>query len=128
MSRNVTALCSNVSRFALVLLCAYATAHAWAQSQPQPPDTAQKTTQYDFRTPGQVELAAQPLSHAGRPPSDPKTLTVSSLLQNGTLYLTLQDAIDLAVENNFDIEIQRFVRQFALTDLLGRRVAVPYAT
>jgi outer membrane protein TolC len=43
---------------------------------------------------------------------------LSSLLQNGTLYLTLQDAIDLAVENNFDIEIQRFVRQFALTDLL----------
>ncbi len=43
---------------------------------------------------------------------------LSHLLHDGKLTLTLQDAIDLAVENNFDVEIQRYDRQFALTEII----------
>jgi len=105
--------------FALALLSAYPAAPSWAQSQPQAPDAPQKATQYDFRTPSRVNWLLKPYHMpVVQPPRSDNSDRLSSLLRNGTLYLSLQDAIDLAVENNFDIEIQRFVRQFALTDLL----------
>jgi outer membrane protein len=105
--------------FALALLSAYPTAHAWAQSQPQATGAPHKTAQYDFRTPGQVNWLVNPYRvPVVQPSRSENSDRLASLLRNGTLYLSLQDAIDLAVENNFDIEIQRFVRQFALTDLL----------
>jgi outer membrane protein len=124
MPRNVKG-CNNVPVvlrllfrvFTLALLSAYPTALVWAQSQP--PGTPQKTVQSDFRTPGQVNWLLNPyrvpVVQSSRSENSDR---LSSLLRNGTVYLSLQDAIDLAVENNFDIEIQRFVRQFALTDLL----------
>jgi outer membrane protein TolC len=41
---------------------------------------------------------------------------ISRLLHEGKLSLTLQDAIDLAVENNFDVELHRYDPEFALTE------------
>ena len=38
---------------------------------------------------------------------------LESLLRAGTLYLSLQDAIALALENNLDIELQRYGPQIA---------------
>jgi outer membrane protein len=42
---------------------------------------------------------------------------VSHLLRDGKLFLTIEDAIDLAIENNFDVELQRYDLEFADTEL-----------
>ncbi|HEX4650011.1 MAG TPA: TolC family protein, partial [Granulicella sp.] len=44
-----------------------------------------------------------------------------SLIRNNKLYLTLQDAIDLAIENNLDVEVERDNLVLADTDLLRAR-------
>jgi outer membrane protein len=65
-----------------------------------------------------------------RAPYEPRTASpvsfsnssrLRSLLRNGTLYLSLQDAIALALENNLDIELQRFGPAIAASDLLRAR-------
>lgn len=43
---------------------------------------------------------------------------IGSLLRSGKLYLSLDDAIALALENNLDIELQRFSPGIASADLL----------
>ena len=43
------------------------------------------------------------------------------LLRAGTLYLSLQDAIALAIENNLDIEMQRYGPQIADSQILRAR-------
>lgn len=43
---------------------------------------------------------------------------LGKLIRAGQLYLSLQDAIDLAVENNLDIQLQRYNAGFADTDVL----------
>ncbi|MBV8549881.1 MAG: TolC family protein [Acidobacteriaceae bacterium] len=56
------------------------------------------------------------------PPIDPVRLLNSprfgDLVREGKLYLTLQDAIALAVENNLDIELERYTPQIAETEVL----------
>ena len=46
------------------------------------------------------------------------TPTIYSLIHNGKLELSIQDAVALALENNLDIRVQRYVPWFAQTDLL----------
>jgi outer membrane protein len=55
------------------------------------------------------EIAPINLSNSGR---------IESLLRAGRLYLSLQDAVALALENNLDIELQRYGPQIAAADLL----------
>ncbi len=43
---------------------------------------------------------------------------LESLIQGGKLELSLSEALALALENNLDIDIQRYVPQFSQTDLL----------
>src|SRR5579883_941458 len=43
---------------------------------------------------------------------------VRDLLRSGNLYLSLQDALALAIENNLDIELQRYALPIAGADLL----------
>src|SRR5687767_8637273 len=43
---------------------------------------------------------------------------LDSLLRAGRVYLSLQDAIALALENNLDIELQRYGPMIAQADLL----------
>jgi outer membrane protein len=53
---------------------------------------------------------------------------LDSLLRGGNLYLSLQDAIALALENNLDIAIQRYAPRLADADLLRSKAgggAVP---
>lgn len=52
------------------------------------------------------------LSNSGR---------LEALLRAGRLYLSLQDAVALALENNLDIELQRYGPQLADADLLRAR-------
>ncbi len=46
---------------------------------------------------------------------------INGLLRNGKLYLSVDDAIALALENNLDIAIQRYNLQIADTDILRAR-------
>jgi len=46
---------------------------------------------------------------------------LEALLKAGQLYLSLQDAIALALENNLDIELQRYGPRIAKADLLRAR-------
>jgi len=46
---------------------------------------------------------------------------LESLLREGKVYLSLQDAIALALENNLDIELQRYGPRLAEADLLRAR-------
>src|SRR5437899_506379 len=43
---------------------------------------------------------------------------VQSLIRAGQMYLSLQDAIALALENNLDLELQRYGLRIAETDTL----------
>ncbi len=46
---------------------------------------------------------------------------IFDLMRAGQLYLSLDDAIALALENNLDIEVERFLPKIADTDLLRAR-------
>lgn len=46
------------------------------------------------------------------------SLRLDSLIRAGKIYLSLQDAISLALENNLDIEIQRYGPELAKYDIL----------
>src|SRR5579885_1085674 len=43
---------------------------------------------------------------------------LDSLLRAGNLYLSLRDAIALAIENNLDVEVQRYEFEYANADLM----------
>ena len=46
---------------------------------------------------------------------------IFDLMRAGQLYLSLDDAIALALENNLDIELERFLPKISNTDLLRAR-------
>jgi outer membrane protein len=52
------------------------------------------------------------------PPSFANSARVDQLVKNGKLYLSLNDAITLALENNLDLAIARYNLDIADTDLL----------
>ena len=60
---------------------------------------------------GQHAMSVAPLQLAN-------SSRVQSLLRNGKLYMSLNDAIALALENNLDIAIQRYNLPIADTDIL----------
>ncbi len=51
-------------------------------------------------------------------PSMANSARLSSLMRDGKLYLSLRDAIDLALENNLDLVIARYNLPIAQTDVL----------
>ena len=52
------------------------------------------------------------------PPSLANSVRLSSLIREGKLYLSLHDAIDLALENNLDLVISRYNLPIAQMDIL----------
>src|SRR4051812_1794989 len=52
------------------------------------------------------------------PPSLANSPRLSSLVRDGKIYLSLRDAIDLALENNLDLVIARYNLPIAQTDVL----------
>ena len=50
---------------------------------------------------------------------------LDSLIRAGNLYLSLQDAIWLALENNIDIEVERYEYRMADTDLFRTKAGIP---
>jgi len=57
-------------------------------------------------------------TNAGPPVSFQNSARVHDLMRAGNLYLSLQDALALAIENNLDIELQRFGLLSGDTELL----------
>ena len=65
---------------------------------------------------GKVAGIWQPQAVA--PPKLENSPRLENLIRNGALELSLSDALALALENNLDIEVQRYVPEFSQTDLL----------
>jgi outer membrane protein len=96
-------------------------------SQPVPASPAIRSVEQDTATPSAE--APKPLhAHfynfisAYHPPSVPQfhmtsPMQTDSLIRDGKLYLSLHDAIVLAVQNNLDVEIGRYNLLLAETDL-----------
>jgi outer membrane protein len=100
----------------------------WAQEQPAAP-TPQNTRE---ARPLPVLDYTQPVSHfpnligpyTARHVADPNltnTARIDQLMHDGKLYLSLNDAIALALENNLDIAIARYNLNIADTDVLRAR-------
>ena len=53
-----------------------------------------------------------------RPVSFDNSQRIRELVRSGNLYLSLQDALALAIENNLDVELQRFMLPTGDTELL----------
>jgi len=97
----------------------------WAQEPPAAP-TPQNTPEM---RPLPVLNYATPVSHFPNPigpytsrhlaaPNLANTARIDSLMHDGKLYLSLNDAIALALENNLDIAIARYSLNIADTDIL----------
>ena len=118
-------------RFAIGLTVSCA---AFAQSLVQPSEVS-------IFTPAQPPIIGSLLRpfHLEKRVVAPARLTNSSrlesLIRGGNLYLSVQDAIALALENNLDIAIQRYGPSLALEDLrrtqggqlLRQDIALPIA-
>ena len=96
------------------LLFATLTLTGWAQ-EPPPAPTPQNTPQAQTLP---VMNYAKPVSHFPNPigpymarhlppPNLANTARIDQLMHDGKLYLSLDDAIALALENNLDIAIAR---------------------
>ncbi len=60
------------------------------------------------------------------PPRLTNTSLLDSLYRDGKIYLSLDDAITLALENNFDVAIARYNLDIADTDLLRARSGLSF--
>ena len=93
-----------------------------AQTPPEAPQPAQPQSVHlkDYSTPAPAfphvlrpykaqQLASPNLSNSPR---------IDSLMHNGKIYLSIDDAVALALENNLDIDIARYNLNIADTDLL----------
>src|SRR5712671_419516 len=104
----------------------------WAQEPPAGP-VPQNTTE-TRQLP--VLNYSKPASHFPNPigpyrarhlaePNLANTARIDSLMHDGKLYLSLNDAIALALENNLDIAIARFNLNIADTDILRAKAGAP---
>src|SRR5260221_2494556 len=106
-------------------LFATLTLACWAQEPPAAP-TPQNTPE---ARPLPVLNYAKPVSHFPNPigpytprhlsaPNLANTARIDALMRDGKLYLSLNDAVALALENNLDIAIARYNLNIADTDIL----------
>jgi outer membrane protein TolC len=88
------------------------------QAQPAPLQTHQDNIPFDqLQHPSRNPFDA----YRGKsvpPPSLENSARLDSLIRDGKLYLTLQNAIDLALENNLDLVIARYNLPIAQMDVL----------
>ncbi len=120
-------LASTVRIAATASLFATLTLAGWAQEPPAAPAPQPSSTQ-----PLPALNYAQPVSHFPNPigpytarrvapPNLSNTARIDQLMHDGKLYLSLDDAIALALENNLDIAIARYNLNIADTDILRAR-------
>ncbi len=104
---------------------------AQPNTQGLPPEPAPNYTQPLFMRPGTRDFTKPrgywpnpiaPYSATSSPAADfLNSPRFEDLLKNGKIYLSLSDAIVLALENNYDIAIQRYNLNIADTDILRTR-------
>ena len=110
-----------------VISSALWTVASWGQEAPAAP-APQSTSE----KPLPVVNYAKPVSHFPNPigpytarhlaaPNLANTARIDELMHDGKLYLSLNDAIALALENNLDIAIARYNLNIADTDILRAR-------
>ena len=107
----------------LAHFCVFLTAtQSFAQQPPKievPETTKSQTPQIDSSRPHWYSNATRPYEPKVVPPVNvSNSVRLSSLLRGGKLYLSLQDAVALALENNIDIEVERYLFPLAEADLL----------
>src|SRR5579863_9968700 len=116
-----------VTVLSATVTCAVLTVPSWAQETPAAPAPQGASTK-----PVPVLNYAQPVSHFPNPmgpyrarhldaPNLANTARIDQLMHEGKLYLSLNDAIALALENNLDIAIARYNLNIADTDILRAR-------
>ena len=112
-----------------LLLAAAMVPTGWAQdssSAPNAPSQVQKAV--STSQPFDLKEYSQPRSHLGNPlaPYTPRTVAppnlantarIDQLMRDGKLYLSMNDAVALALENNLDIAIARYNLNIADTDI-----------
>src|SRR5579863_2171016 len=128
----VARLTSTIRVVTIACLFALLTVTAWAQEQPSAP-TPQNTPEahslpvMDFSKP--VSHFPNPVApYEARhlpPPNLANTSRIDQLMRDGKLYLSLDDAVALALENNLDIAIARYNLNIADTDVLRARAGAP---
>jgi outer membrane protein len=119
---------STIRLAASICLFALLTIAGWAQQgqEPPPAPTPQNTPE---AKPVPALNYSKPVSHFPNPigpyiprqvqaPNLANTSRIDSLMHDGKLYLSLNDAIALALENNLDIAIARYNLNIADTDVL----------
>src|SRR6202167_2199374 len=125
-------LASNIRLITAAMLFATLTVAGWAQEAPAAPAEA-PAAPVPQNTPETRPLPvlnySQPVSHFPNPigpytarhlaaPNLANTARIDSLMRDGKLYLSLDEAIALALENNLDIAIARYNLNIADTDIL----------
>ncbi len=121
-------LTSTIRLTAAAVLFGTLTMAGWAQDAPAAP-VPQNTPE---TRPLPVLNYAKPVSHFPNPigpytprhlaaPNLANTARIDALMHDGKLYLSLNDAVALALENNLDIAIARYNLNIADTDVLRAR-------
>jgi outer membrane protein len=122
----LSALQCTLRRALAVVLAGTLTATAWAQTAAQPNQSAPEGSKPQRFT---VENYTKARSHFPNPvgpykpqylptPDLSNTPRIEQLMRDGKLYLSMDDAVALAMENNLDIAIQRYNLNIADTDIL----------
>ena len=108
----------------LAVLCAalIGTSLGYGQQTPGQQNTNSQTPQLDSDQPHWYSGFTHPYTPRVVPPvSVANSTRLNSLLRAGKLYLSLSDTIALAIENNLDVEVERYVFPTAEADLLRAR-------
>src|SRR3984885_1648238 len=121
---------ASTTRFAAAAgLFAMLTLAGWGQEPPATPTPAAAQNAPEARPVPVMNYAKPAVSHFPNPigpylarsvgePNLANTARIDQLMHDGKLYLSLNDAIALALENNLDIAIARYNLNIADTDLL----------
>src|ERR1700704_6586064 len=132
MTRMLRSRLTSASRRAAALFVAGVMVPAgWTQDASQVPNAPSAQVQKaapSTAQPFEVKDYAQPRSHFPNPlgPYTPRTVAppslanterITQLMRDGKLYISMNDAVALALENNLDIAIARYNLNIADTDI-----------
>jgi hypothetical protein len=123
-------LASTIRVATIASLFALLTITAWAQEQPSAPmpqntPEARPLPVMDYTKPAShfPNLIAPYQARHLAPPNLANTSRIDQLMHDGKLYLSLNDAVALALENNLDIAIARYNLNIARTLLVEASAA-----
>ena len=116
-----------------LIFCGSLAISCWGQDVPSAP-TPQTSADAQMQRVGTLNYT-KPVSHFPNPigpyrprhlppPNLSNTGRIDQFLHDGKLYLSLNDAIALALENNLDIAIARYTLNIADTDILRARAGL----